>query len=170
MITNKANLLTTLHEYVDQYIGYIDTTSEAQLDAANRDLRRVITELEGLQQHVDQPKHIDQLTQYLCERIDQLRAVVPTPAPKAVSRPKQTLAQAFRDYINTEVAYITNHRGNMQRQQANLLLSDIIADLKALALHPTDEQALNLARDLETKEHQLHKLQRPWQQASNRSE
>ena len=56
-------------------------------------------------------------------------------------------------------------QGKVEREQTSLLLSDVIADLKALALHPNDEQALQLAADLEVKREQLRKLQRPWQQA-----
>ncbi len=163
MISNKANLLASVHEYVDQYIAHLDTNSVEHLDAANRDLRRVISELERLNEHVDQPEKIDRLNAYISAQVDTLRATAQKPAPRTLSHPKQTLAQAFRDYINTEIAYLTKASGGVQRQQVNLLLSDVIADLKALALHPDDEQAFMLAKDLAAKEEQLHKLQRPWQ-------
>jgi len=84
-----------------------------------------------------------------------------------VSHEKRTLAQAFQEYLSTEVEYLARAGGGLQRQQTNLLLSDVIEDLKALSLHPTNDQALVLARDLEVKEEQLRKLQRPWQQAGS---
>ena len=72
--------------------------------------------------------------------------------------------QALQDYISSEIDYLARAGGATRRIQTNLLLGDIIADLKALALHPDDQQALMLAADLESKREQLSKIQRPWQQ------
>ncbi len=55
-------------------------------------------------------------------------------------------------------------RDRPRPDQLNLLLGDIIADLQALALHPTEDQAMQLAADLERKRRQVEMLERPWQQ------
>jgi len=166
MITSHTNLLKQLHDYVDEYVLYLDTASEGKIDEANRDLRRLITELEHLQQHSDEPAKVNQLAQDVGAHLDQLRAHTwEQRRQRQVSHEKRTLAQAFQEYLSTEVDYISRAGGGLRRQQTNLLLSDVIEDLKALSLHPTDDQALVLAHNLEIKEEQLRKLQRPWQQA-----
>ena len=87
----------------------------------------------------------------------------------ATSKPQRTLVEAFKQYLAEEVDYLTRISGSTRREQTNVLLGDIIGDLKALALHPTDEQSMMLAADLERKCAQVQKLQRPWQQMHSRS-
>ncbi len=74
------------------------------------------------------------------------------------------LASTFQTYLNQEIAYLATVSDSTRPDQLNLLLGDIIADLKALALHPTDEQAMQLAADLDRKRQQVEMLDRPWQQ------
>ena len=169
MITNHAKLLEQVHEYVDEYIKYLGTHPEAPVAEANDELRRIIGELEKLQSDPDQQAEAARLSHRISDQLGHLNILLEQAQrkarPQTPSRQQQTLADAFRNYLNTEVDYLMRAQGKVAREQTNLLLSDVIADLKALALHPNDEQALQLAADLEAKREQLRKLQRPWQQA-----
>ena len=169
MITNHAQLLKQVHEYVDEYIKYLGTHPEAPVTEANDELRRIIGELEKLQSDPDQQAEAARLSNRISDQLGHLNILLEQAQrkarPQTPSRQQQTLAEAFRNYLNSEVDYLMRAQGKVEREQTSLLLSDVIADLKALALHPNDEQALQLAADLEVKREQLRKLQRPWQQA-----
>jgi hypothetical protein len=173
MITSHAKLLTQLHEYVDEYIDYMSIRPEQSLVEANEELRKIIAELESLQAHPDQRAEAARLSQRIEDQIGHLNMLMAQVNQRqrrtAPSRPKQTLAQAFQSYLSTEIDYLLRSSGGARREQCCLLLGDVIADLKALALHPTDEQALQLAADLEAKRTQLRKLERPWQQIEARA-
>lgn len=169
MVTNHAKLLKQVHEYVDDYIGYLGTQPESSLVEANEELRKIIGELENLQSQPDQQAEAARLTNRIADQLGHLNVLLMR-TQNTMRRPKpsgakQTLAEAFRNYLNTEVDYLMRAGGSVRREQTNLLLGDVIADLKELALHPTDEQALELAADLDHKRTQLAKLQRPWQQS-----
>ncbi|HEX6292865.1 MAG TPA: hypothetical protein VFZ66_27010 [Herpetosiphonaceae bacterium] len=172
MITSHTNLLRQLHEYVDEYVDYLATCANTPASCAEvrDDIRKIIQELEALQAHPDQRSEAERLSQRVGDQIAHLRMLhAQMPArPVRPSQPRRTLTQAFQDYINTEVEYLARAGGGAQRTQINALLSDVIADLKALTLNPTDEQALVLAHDLEIKREQLKRLQRPWQQLLSR--
>lgn len=166
MITNQTSLLNKLHKYVDEYIDYMDSGAEHGMIDATDQLRRVVHELEALQANPNQPAESVRLEQTIDRSLDYLRALAEQQRPTPLSRPRRTLAQAFREYINQEVDYLSRAGGTLHHEQANLLIGDIIADLKALSLRPDDDQALQLAADLEAKREQLTKLQRPWQRAA----
>ncbi len=166
MITPHTSLLQQLHEYVDAYIVYLFDRASGATPEVITDLHQIIDELEALQKHRDQDAEAERLAQRIGDQLAHLRMLTLEPAQRRTlpSRPKQTLLDAFHAYFNQEIAYLARVEGAAQREQINLLLGDIIADLKALALHPTDEQALWLAADLKAKREQVKKLQRPWQQ------
>ena len=165
MISSHAKLLEQVHEYVDEYIAYLGDHASAVTPQVNDDLRGVIHDLEVLQTHPDQPQRVERVAEGICDQLERLRQLHnPTRSRQTLSRPKRTLAQAFQEYIEQEVNYLAQVGGSTRREQVNLLLGDIITDLNALALHPTDEQAELLAADLEKKRRQLEKLERPWQQ------
>lgn len=170
MITNHAKVLKQLHEYVCDYIDYAGTRPEASLAEANEELKKIIGELEELQAHPDQPAEAAHVSTRLADQLRHLQLQLERTEHRRQraqpSHQKRTLAQAFSDYLCTEVDYLMKAGGGTRREQTNLLLGDVIADLKALALHPTDEQALQLAADLECKRAQLQKLERPWQQVT----
>jgi hypothetical protein len=166
MITNQTRLFDQLHKYVDEYIDYMNTGAEHGAIEATDQLRRVVHELEALQANPNQPADAIRLEQTINVSLDHLRTLAQQERRAPVSRPKRTLAQAFRDYLSEEVDYLSRAGGALHREQANLLISDIIADLKALSLRPDDDQALQLAADIEAKREQLNKLQRPWQRAA----
>lgn len=166
MIPAHARLLQQLNDYVSEYVGYLATCGETCRAEVNDDLRRIIEELETLQAHPDQRAESERLAQRLSSQIDHLRALQ-HPAERrhaSVPQPKRSLVQAFQEYIDQEVNYLLKVSGGARREQTNLLLGEIIADLKSLALHPTDQQATMITADLEAKRAQLQKLQRPWQQ------
>lgn len=171
MITSHTNLLRQLHEYVDEYIEYLFERSSVVTPEITSDLRKIIDELEELQKRRDQRLEAEQLARRIGDQLAHLRMFTAEPSRRRTlpSQPQQTLLDAFRAYFNQEIAYLDRVEGGVQREQVNLLLADIIADLKALALHPTDEQALQLATDLEAKREQVKQLQRPWQQMQSRS-
>jgi plasmid maintenance system antidote protein VapI len=169
MVTPHTTLLQQVHEYVDAYIAYLGKGTTVATPEINAELHQIIRELESLQTHPDQAAEATRLSQRIGDQLAHLRMVSEQPPSQASpSRPQQTLAQAFRDYLQQEITYLARVSGGTRREQTNLLLGDIIADLKALALHPTDEQAIRLAADLEAKREQLANLQRPWQQMLDR--
>ena len=165
MATNPTGLLQQLHAYVDSYIGYVSQGAEAPLEQANTDMQRVIHELEELQSHPDQAGETDRVTQRISALLDHLRYQNRhAPHPKKTSPPQESLARAFQSYLDDEITYISRSGRSVWRDQTNLLLGDVIADLKALAMNPTDEQAQRLTKDLEQKRAELARVQRPWQQ------
>lgn len=173
MVTSQAKLLNQLHEYVDEYVNYLSICSDSSCDDVNADLRRIIAELEELQAHPDQKAQTDKIAQRVSDQIEHLRMLKDlssrTRRSAPTSKPRRTLADAFKQYLAEEVDYLTRVGGSARRDQTNVLLGDIIGDLKALALHPSDEQSMMIAADLERKSAQVQKLQRPWQQMNSRS-
>jgi hypothetical protein len=171
MLTPHTNLVRQLHEYVDAYIAYLFERSSGATPEITTDLHQIIEELEALQKHRDQDAEAERLARRIGDQLAHLRMLTAEPAQRRIlpSPPKQTLLDAFHAYFNQEIAYLARVEGAVQREHINLLLGDIIADLKALALHPTDEQALWLAADLEAKREQVKHLQRPWQQVHDQS-
>lgn len=165
MNASQTGLLRQLHAYVDEYVSHVSMGAcQPDIDA-NAELRYIIGEIEQIQTHPDQQARVIAVTRHIGDQLEQLRMA----NQQAWQHPhqsasKRTLGQALQDYFNTEIAYVARIGGAARREQTNLLLGDIIADLKALALEPTDEQALRLAADLEVKRKQLNRLQRPWQQ------
>jgi CRP-like cAMP-binding protein len=165
MITSHARLLQQLHEYVDEYIAYIGNQSSQATVQATNDLRWVIHELEDLQKNPAQPHRVERVRESISDQLERLRQFhAAERARKAVRPQHRTLAQLFQEYIQQEIDYLMRGSEGVRREQVNLLLGDVIADLKALALHPTEAQAKQLAADLEKKREQIAKLQRPWQE------
>lgn len=165
MVANHASLLRQLRDYVDEHVTYLGKTEHRAGDEANADLRRIIAELEELLAHPDQQAEAARLQARIENQLAHLRSINTRTAAKrpAPSRPQQTLVPAFQSYINEEVAYLLRVSGGAHREQTNLLLSDIVGDLKALALRPNEKQSEQLAADLDRKCEQVRKLQRPWQ-------
>jgi hypothetical protein len=159
----QTTLLNELHGYVDEYIAYLSSGIAGSTADANAELRQIIAELEDLQTHPDRTAKVAAVSRRIAARRAWLRRIADQPYRAAPSSAKRTLVQALQDYINSEIDYLARVGGATRRIQTNLLLGDIIADLKALALHPDDQQALVLAADLESKRQQLSKIQRPWQ-------
>ncbi len=165
MVTNPTGLLQQLHAYVETYIAYLSHGTEAHAEQANAEMQRVIHELEHVQAHPDQASEAECATQRISALLDQLRSETQrVPHPHRTSVPHQSLARAFRSYLDDEITYIARSGRSVAREQANLLLGDVIADLKALSLNPTEAQAHRLTRDLEQKRAELARIQRPWQQ------
>ncbi len=171
MVTNPTGLLQQLHAYVDTYIAYLSHGTEAHAEQANAEMQRVIHELEHLQAHPDQAAEAEHVTQRIGTLLDQLRSQTQhAPHPHRTSVPHQSLARAFRSYLDDEITYIARSGRSVVREQANVLLGDVIADLKALSLNPTEEQAQRLTRDLEQKRAELARVQRPWQRPAPNQE
>ena len=160
----QTTLLNELHGYVDEYITYLSSGMAGSTADANAELRQIIEELEDLQTHPDRTAKVADVSRRIAVQRAWLRRIPEPPHHAVPSSAKRTLVQALQDYINSEIDYLARAGGATRRTQTNLLLGDIIADLKALALHPDDQQALVLAADLERKRQQLSTLQRPWQQ------
>jgi hypothetical protein len=160
----QTTLLKELHGYVDEYITYLSSGIARSTADANAELRQIIEELEDLQTHPDRTAKVAHVSRRIAAQRAWLRRTTEMPHHAARSSAKHTLAQALQDYISSEIDYLARAGGATRRIQTNLLLGDIIADLKALALHPDDHQALLLAADLERKRKQLSKIQPPWQQ------
>jgi hypothetical protein len=166
MGTSHTDFLNQLRDYVNEYVRYVVDQSTVVTPEVNDNLRRVIRELEELQKHPDQRQQTERATEGIGDQLARLRQLHAQAGGKqVVTRPHRTLMQSFQDYIDSEVAYLASIGSNPNREQINLLLGDIIGDLKALSLHPTEEQAERLAADLEQKRAQVIRLQRPWQQA-----
>ncbi|MBA3948054.1 MAG: hypothetical protein H0X37_26335 [Herpetosiphonaceae bacterium] len=167
MATNTTGLLQQLHAYVDTYIAYLGHGPGAHMDQANSDMQRVIHELEDIQAHPDQAGEAERAMKRISALLDHLRFQhQQAPHPHRASVQQESLARAFRSYLDDEISYISHTGRSVWRDQTNLLLGDVIADLKALALNPTDEQAARLTQDLEQKRAELARVQRPWQQSS----
>jgi hypothetical protein len=160
----QTTLLKELHGYVDDYITHLCTGTTVTTADANAELRQIIDELEELQTHPDRMAKIADVSRHIAHQREWLRRNADQLHHAAPSSAKRTLVQALQDYFSSEVDYLARVGGASRRLQTNLLLGDIIADLKTLALHPDDRQALALAADLERKRSQLAKIQRPWQQ------
>ncbi len=159
----QPTLLNELHGYVDEYIAYLSSGIAGSTPDANAELRQIIEELVDLQTHPDRTAKVADVSRRIAAQRAWLRRTAGMPHHVAPSSAKQTLVQALQHYISSEIDYLARAGGATRRIQTNLLLGDIIADLKALALHPDDHQALVLAADLENKRQQLSKIQRPWQ-------
>lgn len=108
MVTGHANVLRQMQDYVDEYVTYLESGADADTIESDTELRRIIAELEALQQHPDQHT-ADRLAQRIEAQVRHLRALG-TPAPHTQAhhhqhhaahpaQPKQTLSQAFRDYV-----------------------------------------------------------------------
>lgn len=164
MATVHTSLLQQIQRYIEEYVSYLGSTTSIATPQVNDDLRRIIDELEQLQAHPQQTEETQRLAARIGDQIEHLRHSSESPRRAVVRHPQQTLAQALHRYIDQEMIYLAKVGGSARRDQINLLLSDIIADLKALALDPTDEQAEQLAADIDAKRQQASNLQRPWQQ------
>lgn len=160
----QTTLLQELHGYVDEYIKHLSSGAAVPTGAANAELRRIIDELEYLQMHPDQATKVADVSRRIAAHRAWLRRTAEQPHHPAPSSAKRSLAQALQDYISSEIDYLARASGAERRIETNLLLGDIISDLKALALHPDDHQSLVLTADLESKRKQLNEIQRPWQQ------
>ncbi|GAC1359476.1 MAG: hypothetical protein NVS4B8_15540 [Herpetosiphon sp.] len=170
METSHSSLLQRLHEYVDTYITYLAHCGDSVTDEANADIHRVIRELETLQSHPDQATEANKTAERVSAQLGHLRAIFDKQrAKRAVTVQQQSLSQAFRRYLDDEIKFLARSGGSVRGEQANLLLGDIIADLRALSLHPDDEQATRLSNDLEQKRNQLARLERPWQRAAEKA-
>ena len=168
MSSSQTTLLKQAQAYVDEYVNHVSSGACANEVGANAELRRIIAELEHVQTHPDQPAKVAEVSRQISDQIERLRTACGQPhRHPAASQSKRTLGQALREYFDSEIEYLARAGGATRREQTNLLLGDLIADLKALALHPNDEQALVLAADLEAKREQLRKVQRPWQQTGS---
>ncbi|HEX6290144.1 MAG TPA: hypothetical protein VFZ66_13200 [Herpetosiphonaceae bacterium] len=164
MITTYTDLLKRIDQYVDAYILCLGACSGEQVEQVNDDLRRVIDELQNLQKHPDQRGAVDAVSEQIAARGVQLRALIQPPSPGRSAQATESLRRALHRYLGAVVVYLEQAGGFVGREHMSLLLGEMIADLRALALHPADEDVMRFAADLETKCEQLPQLQRPWQQ------
>ena len=160
----QTKLLKELHANVDAYITHLSSGTTAPTGDANAELRRIIGELEDLQTYPDQTTKLADVSRRIAAHRAWLQRTTEQLHHPAPSNAKHTLVQALQDYISSEIDYLARVGGATRRIQTNLLLGDIISDLRTLALHPDDHQSLALTADLERKREQLSKIQRPWQQ------
>jgi hypothetical protein len=160
----QTTLLRELHGYVDEYITYLCSGASVPTADANAELRQIIDELEELQTHPEQLAKLADVSRRISNQRARLQRSADQPRHTPPSSAQRTLVQALQDYISSEIDYLAEVGGARRRIETNLLLGDIIADLKTLALHPDDQQALALAADVEKKRRQVNRIQRPWQQ------
>src|SRR5919199_3471815 len=120
MITNHAQLLEQVHEYVDEYIKYLGTHPEAPVVEANDELRRIIGELEKLQSNPDQQAEAARLSNRISDQLGHLNMLLEQAQHRAQPQPpshqQQTLAEAFRNYLNTEIDYLMRTDGKVERE------------------------------------------------------
>ncbi len=155
----QHDLLRQLKDYIEAFLKHARSAEDSGVE-----LRQLITALEDIQKHPELRVRVELLAASLRQRTLRLQARLDQPDAEP-SVAGHVLASAFEHYIDDTIAYL-DRAGDLRREQLALLIGDLVADLKLLALHQDIDQLRALSGGIDAKRAQLLSLQRPWQSAS----